>query len=300
MTLAGADQSMTEAPPAKPKPLAGRLCTAAVRVALIAGVLLCGWLLLRTYRDLFTDLNGSSPPHEQTPDLAGGFVESLLQPGSWHFANTAWTLSRIEVDAAGVEAVFNRPAPARPVGAMDPQERDLLTWLRGTSKPRDTDEPWFAAERDSMRLYDNNLGTVRLRAWVSGSGANERLRLARVGWRHEEGRWIVFEVRPLGAAQQGEAHLIPPGTGAVSLARRWDAAGKLDAELIRPQRDVETFLTECRAQGWTTHPLLAPTEAGIGWRLRGSGGTLQAWPLPGGGPIEGWTLILKEQGEQKR
>jgi hypothetical protein len=300
MTLAGADQSMIEAPPAKPKPLAGRLFTAAVRVALMVGLLLCGWLLLRTYRDLFSDLNGSSPPHEQTPDLAGGFVESLLQPGSWHFANTAWTLSRVEVDAAGVEAVFNRPAPARPEGAPDRQERDLLTWLRGASKPRDTDDG---------RLYDNNMGPVRLRAWVSGTGADERLRLARVGWLHhvdrggmriDEGRWIVFEVRPLGVAQQGEAHLIPPGTGAVSLARRWDAAGKLDAELIRPQRDVETFLTECRAQGWTTHPLLAPTEAGIGWRLSGPGGTLQAWPLPGGGPIEGWMLILREQGERKR
>jgi hypothetical protein len=279
-------------PPTKPTPpLAGRIFTSVVRGLLCAGLLLCGWLLLRTYRDLFAEIRPIPPSNPIAFDQAPGFTECLLQQGSWHFTNTSWMLARHDVEAARIEAAFNREVPPRPEGVADEQERAVLKWLQESSKVKPD---------AGGSIYENARDSLRWRAWTSGTGAAERLRLARVGWQHEPGRWIVFEVRPVVAAQQGTQHLLPAGAPVESLARRWDGDDHLDAELVRMDRDLDAVAEYCRGQRWTTRQLWARSEAGIGWRLTGPDGTLQVWALPDGGPIKNWALVLVDRREPKR
>ena len=141
------------------------------------------------------------------------------------------------------------PKNSRKAGAKSPLEEKALTWLRH-SRP---------SVVQGCRVYTRQLGPARVRAVTRLQDKSERLQLVQVVWPQAGGPPQLLEAvpGPTGDSKGGALHLLPLPAGASSLARRWDEAGQLSAEVIVPTGAVESCLDAWREAGWSSQDLSA-------------------------------------------
>jgi hypothetical protein len=286
----------------RPRPTFIAMLSRALRLAVMLVIVAAGLMLLQTYRAMLHDAPADS--ENNVPAKAAVFergrdsrmdmekmADDFLRPGAWSLGESNWSLALVDLSSGGDEARL-QSLGSSPTDRAKPSdlEKKLLVWLRQV-------RPVVA---NNCRVYNVMARSVRVRAVTEKRGGDERVRLVQLLWKRG-GAARLMEVSPTaasGAHERGDGHLLPLPNGSASMARRWDASGRLSCEILGPASAKEC-LREWSAAGWTTEKI-GEAEGPISRAmLRKDDRVIQLFPIeagPSGSPA--YLLLMVQSAEQ--
>jgi hypothetical protein len=257
-----------------------RLISGAVRLAIIAMILLCGWKLLETYRDLFGRPNQALHTASRSTEVQRIEIAAIL-PGAWSFGDVAWGVRLRQLSQSELQQRWQSLGDGSPPGKRSELEGRLLALLQSAGKEQ---------QKGPFRVIEGEMRGCRLRGVIEGQGSSSRLRLAQLAWEDADG-WSLVEAIPVsgGGKDSATGHLLPLQK-APSLGRRLNDDGRLAAELLGPVPDFADQCQNLREAGWSVE-VRRPGEQGWVVCKKGSE-AVGVWRVPGAAEGAGDHLLV--------